>query len=68
MDKGTLGYEAEGRYLGTAFGGLKGLCLYPSVSAVYGSHGSRTCILGRVPKYVSTNNVFMDLICGTGGV
>lgn len=37
MDKGTLGYEAEGRYLGTAFQGLQGLCLYPSVSAVYGN-------------------------------
>uniref|UniRef100_A0A8C4TE20 SPRY domain-containing SOCS box protein 3 n=1 Tax=Erpetoichthys calabaricus TaxID=27687 RepID=A0A8C4TE20_ERPCA len=34
---GTLGYALEnGRYLGVAFQGLKGMTLYPSVSAVWG--------------------------------
>ena len=37
MDEGKLGFEAEGQYIGTAFEGLNGLCLYPSVSAVYGN-------------------------------
>jgi len=36
MDEGTLGFVAEGRYLGTAFRGLKGRQLYPVVSAVWG--------------------------------
>jgi len=36
MDEGTLGFVADGRYLGVAFRGLKGLKLYPVVSAVWG--------------------------------
>lgn len=36
MDKGTLGFIANGRYLGEAFEGLKGKKLYPIISAVWG--------------------------------
>ena len=36
MDEGTLGFVADGRYLGVAFRGLKGRKLYPVVSAVWG--------------------------------
>ncbi|XP_076832957.1 SPRY domain-containing SOCS box protein 4b isoform X2 [Brachyhypopomus gauderio] len=36
MDEGTLGFCADGRFLGVAFRGLKGLKLYPIVSAVWG--------------------------------
>lgn len=36
MDEGTLSFVADGRYLGVAFRGLKGLKLYPVVSAVWG--------------------------------
>lgn len=36
MDEGTLGYVADGRYLGVAFRGLKGRQLFPVVSAVWG--------------------------------
>ncbi|XP_039619717.1 SPRY domain-containing SOCS box protein 2-like [Polypterus senegalus] len=38
FDAGTLGYALKnGRYLGVAFQGLKGMTLYPSVSAVWGN-------------------------------
>ncbi|XP_067947696.1 SPRY domain-containing SOCS box protein 1-like [Watersipora subatra] len=36
MDEGTLSYVVDGKYLGVAFGGLKGKKLYPMVSAVWG--------------------------------
>lgn len=36
MEEGTLSFCAEGRYLGTAFRGLRGKQLYPIVSAVWG--------------------------------
>lgn len=36
MDEGTLGFCADGIYLGAAFRGLKGKRLYPIVSAVWG--------------------------------
>lgn len=36
MDEGTLGFVADGRYLGVAFRGLKGRKLYPVISAVWG--------------------------------
>ncbi|KAA0701726.1 SPRY domain-containing SOCS box protein 4 [Triplophysa tibetana] len=36
MDEGTLGFCAEGKYLGVAFRGLKGKRVYPIVSAVWG--------------------------------
>ncbi|KAK2880724.1 hypothetical protein Q8A67_017992 [Cirrhinus molitorella] len=36
MDEGTLGFCADGNYLGVAFRGLKGKRLYPIVSAVWG--------------------------------
>ncbi|XP_065136547.1 SPRY domain-containing SOCS box protein 4b [Paramisgurnus dabryanus] len=36
MDEGTLGFCADGNYLGVAFRGLKGKQLYPIVSAVWG--------------------------------
>lgn len=36
MDEGTLGFCADGRFLGVAFRGLKGMKLYPIVSAVWG--------------------------------
>ncbi|KAL7849236.1 hypothetical protein SRHO_G00208590 [Serrasalmus rhombeus] len=36
MDEGTLGFCADGRFLGVAFRGLKGKKLYPIVSAVWG--------------------------------
>lgn len=36
MDEGTLGFCANGQYLGVAFRGLKGRRLYPIVSAVWG--------------------------------
>lgn len=36
MDEGTLGFCADGNYLGVAFRGLKGKRLYPVVSAVWG--------------------------------
>ena len=36
MDAGTLGFMADGQWLGTAFSGLQGLTLYPVVSCVWG--------------------------------
>ncbi|KAB5550591.1 hypothetical protein PHYPO_G00055450 [Pangasianodon hypophthalmus] len=36
MDEGTLGFCADGHFLGVAFRGLKGRRLYPIVSAVWG--------------------------------
>jgi len=36
MDEGTLGFVADGRYLGVAFRGLKGRKLFPVISAVWG--------------------------------
>ncbi len=36
MDEGTLGFCADGIYLGAAFRGLKGKRLYPIVSSVWG--------------------------------
>ncbi|XP_076271513.1 splA/ryanodine receptor domain and SOCS box containing gustavus isoform X1 [Rhynchophorus ferrugineus] len=36
MDEGTLSFVVDGQYLGVAFRGLKGLKLYPIVSAVWG--------------------------------
>jgi SPRY domain-containing SOCS box protein 1/4 len=36
MDEGTLGFFADGRYLGVAFRGLKGRRVFPIVSAVWG--------------------------------
>ena len=36
MDAGTLGFMADGQWLGTAFSGLGGLTLYPVVSCVWG--------------------------------
>ncbi|XP_030634647.1 SPRY domain-containing SOCS box protein 4-like [Chanos chanos] len=36
MDEGTLGFCADGQFLGVAFRGLKGKKLYPIVSAVWG--------------------------------
>ncbi|XP_066517477.1 SPRY domain-containing SOCS box protein 4b [Hoplias malabaricus] len=36
MDEGTLGFCADGRFLGVAFRGLKEKTLYPVVSAVWG--------------------------------
>jgi hypothetical protein len=36
MDAGTLAFMVEDQYLGVAFSGLKGQCLYPIVSAVWG--------------------------------
>lgn len=36
MDRGTLGFLVEGRFLGSAHTGLKGKTLYPVVSAVWG--------------------------------
>lgn len=36
MDEGTLSYVVDGKYLGVAFGGMKGKKLYPMVSAVWG--------------------------------
>ena len=36
MDAGTLGFMADGQWLGTAFSGLRGLTLYPVVSCVWG--------------------------------
>ncbi len=36
MDEGTLSFEVDGHYLGPAFTNLKGHCVYPMVSAVWG--------------------------------
>ena len=36
MDQGTLSFEVDGQYLGVAFKGLQGKCVYPMVSAVWG--------------------------------
>lgn len=36
MDEGTLSFMANGQYLGVAFRNLKGKCLYPMVSSVWG--------------------------------
>ncbi len=36
MDQGTLAFEVDGQYLGPAFTNLKGNCVYPMVSAVWG--------------------------------
>lgn len=36
MDEGTLSFMESGSFLGRAFDGLKGLTLYPMVSAVWG--------------------------------
>jgi len=36
MDAGTLGFMADGQWLGTAFSGLQGKTLYPVVSCVWG--------------------------------
>ena len=35
MDAGTLAFIADGKYLGTAAGGLKGLTLFPAFSTIY---------------------------------
>jgi hypothetical protein len=36
MDEGVLGFMADGKYLGTAFSGLRGKKLFLTVSAVWG--------------------------------
>lgn len=36
MDEGTLAFEVDGQYLGPAFRNLKGHCVYPMISAVWG--------------------------------
>ena len=36
MDEGTLAFEVDGQYLGPAFRNLKGQCVYPMISAVWG--------------------------------
>ena len=36
MDEGYLAFATNNQYLGVAFRGLKGLKLYPIVSAVWG--------------------------------
>jgi len=36
MEEGTLSFEVDGQYLGPAFTNLKGHCVYPMVSAVWG--------------------------------
>jgi len=36
LNLGTLAFMADGRYLGTAFSGLRGHALHPIVSAVWG--------------------------------
>jgi len=36
MDEGTLSFMAGDQYLGVAFRGLRGLSLYPAISAVWG--------------------------------
>ena len=44
MDAGTLAFIADGKYLGTAAGGLKGLTLFPAFSTIYESRRSQVKI------------------------
>lgn len=49
MDLGTLAFMVDGQYLGVAFHGLKGLKLYPIVSAVWGHCEITMKYIGGLP-------------------
>jgi len=55
MDEGTLGFVADGRYLGVAFRRLKGRKLYPVVSAVWGHCEISIKYIGGLDRKSSLN-------------
>jgi len=58
MDDGTLGFVADGRYLGVAFRGLRGRKLYPIVSAVWGHAEITMKYIGSLDRQFSLSTSF----------
>lgn len=59
MDKGSLGFIADGQYLGEAFNNLKGRKLYPFISSVFGN----SQITMKYQGYLNPNPLSLQELC-----
>jgi len=61
MDEGKLSYMVNGRYLGTAFTGLKGKKLFPIISAVWGHCEISMKYIGGLDRKYFTNESYCTI-------